>query len=571
MFFISPLTVPKLMGHIMSYAEKMKRILESADSAGPAFCGIARRRVRRLLRMIRIHDLLSAGRYPNCSLLAREFEVSTKTVQRDVDFMRDQLVLPIEYDRARHGFAYTRAVAQFPLITVSEGELVALLVAQKAVEQYRGTSFEKPLQTAFQKLVSSLGDEASVSLHELSEAVSFHYAGSSPRSDRGLRIAEQAVMSPDQLVEFDYLSLRARKPERRRVAPYHLACINNQWYLIARDQARQDLRTFASDTHWRRNEAEDFLSNGRRIFPFPKCFREALRRFEAGKTEGVRIRFDAVAARLVSERQWHKSQEIRQIAAGRDRVDDASRRRSRFGKLDPRVGRPRGSDRAGRPARSHYRETIRSMAAKYSPLASYVIIGQQISVKTLNLRKNDDRGIRTTNSARLVSWFKFFVCSICFFLMQAWENTTTFAMTETRALDPAAATGAASRQGDSGVRGGDRRDRLTLSCIEAQRIFASAPLLAKSFWLSWTTAALNGLPPRLELQPINIYELVTFYPWFRREAAGKTIIRVCRTLACAMAGSYAVKEEVLCGCRTRPARGTSRLRQRAADHAGRQI
>src|SRR4249920_1352969 len=73
-----------------------------------------------LVRMLRIHDMLSGGRYPNCSGLAREFEVSAKTVQRDVDFMRDQLVLPIEYDRRRHGFAYSRPVGQFPLITVSE-------------------------------------------------------------------------------------------------------------------------------------------------------------------------------------------------------------------------------------------------------------------------------------------------------------------------------------------------------------------------------------------------------------------------------------------------------------------
>ena len=48
---------------------------------------------------------------------------------------------------------------------------------------------------------------------------------------------------------------------------------------------------------------------------------------------------------------------------------------------------------------------------------------------------------------------------------------------------------------------------------------------------------------KLELTPVNILELVTFYPWFRREQAGKTIIRVCRTLACALAGSYDVREK----------------------------
>jgi NADH-quinone oxidoreductase subunit F len=48
---------------------------------------------------------------------------------------------------------------------------------------------------------------------------------------------------------------------------------------------------------------------------------------------------------------------------------------------------------------------------------------------------------------------------------------------------------------------------------------------------------------KLDLQPINILELVTFYPMFRQSAAGKTHIRVCRTLSCAMAGSYQVMEK----------------------------
>ncbi len=49
---------------------------------------------------------------------------------------------------------------------------------------------------------------------------------------------------------------------------------------------------------------------------------------------------------------------------------------------------------------------------------------------------------------------------------------------------------------------------------------------------------------KLELQPINILELVTFYPMFRQAPAGRKHIRVCRTLSCAMAGSYGVMEKV---------------------------
>ncbi len=56
-------------------------------------------------------------------------------------------------------------------------------------------------------------------------------------------------------------------------------------------------------------------------------------------------------------------------------------------------------------------------------------------------------------------------------------------------------------------------------------------------------SAMEWIAARLDLTPVNIIELVTFYPWFRREQAGKTIIRVCRTLACALAGSYEVKDK----------------------------
>ena len=49
---------------------------------------------------------------------------------------------------------------------------------------------------------------------------------------------------------------------------------------------------------------------------------------------------------------------------------------------------------------------------------------------------------------------------------------------------------------------------------------------------------------KLGLQPINILELVTFYPMFRQKPAGKTHIRVCRTLSCAMAGSYQLMENL---------------------------
>ena len=56
--------------------------------------------------------------------------------------------------------------------------------------------------------------------------------------------------------------------------------------------------------------------------------------------------------------------------------------------------------------------------------------------------------------------------------------------------------------------------------------------------------AVVWIAEKLGLPPINILELVTFYPMFRREAPGKTHIRICRTLSCAMAGGFELMENL---------------------------
>jgi NADH-quinone oxidoreductase subunit E len=56
--------------------------------------------------------------------------------------------------------------------------------------------------------------------------------------------------------------------------------------------------------------------------------------------------------------------------------------------------------------------------------------------------------------------------------------------------------------------------------------------------------AVEWIAARLELQPINIYELVTFYPMFHQKQVGKYHLRVCRTLSCALGGSYGLHEQL---------------------------
>src|SRR6185503_19434287 len=86
-----------------------------------------------LERMMKIHQAIQSGKFPNASSLASELEVSTKSIHRDLEFMRDRMGLPLEYAKSNNGYFYTQEVSGFPTLQITEGELFALLVAEKAL------------------------------------------------------------------------------------------------------------------------------------------------------------------------------------------------------------------------------------------------------------------------------------------------------------------------------------------------------------------------------------------------------------------------------------------------------
>jgi proteasome accessory factor B len=265
-----------------------------------------------LARMLRIHERLKGDRFPNCSQLALDLEVATKTVQRDIDFMRDRLDLPIEFDFRRNGFHYTSTVENFPTVQVTEQELIALFVAEKALAQYKGTPFEKPLHAAFQKLTEGLSDAVSFRWSDMDSAISFRSIGTTV-ADLELFETVSRVVLRSQELEFQYRKLGSTKYERRCVQPYHLGCIEHQWYLFAYDQDRQQMRTFVLA------RMRDVHPTGKRFsrpadFSLTKHLGDSFGVFkDGGKPQEIRIRFDSFAARLVRERQWHASQKIKEL------------------------------------------------------------------------------------------------------------------------------------------------------------------------------------------------------------------------------------------------------------------
>jgi predicted DNA-binding transcriptional regulator YafY len=115
----------------------------------------------------------------------------------------------------------------------------------------------------------------------------------------------------EEVVEFEYKKLDAKAYGKRRVEPWHLACVSGQWYLLGYDQTREARRIFVLARM--RN-----VCSAKRVFSSPrpgdgdiqKLFRNS---FQIWQTEDAKLLqivlcFSGRAAQLVRERNWHPSQ-----------------------------------------------------------------------------------------------------------------------------------------------------------------------------------------------------------------------------------------------------------------------
>jgi proteasome accessory factor B len=264
--------------------------------------------------MLRIHQRLGAGGYPNAATLARDIEVCTKTIHRDLEFMRDRLGLPLAFVPAHNGYHYTGPVENFPALQISEGELFALLVAEKALAVYRGTAFEARLTSAFRKISAGLPDSISLHLAEWEKTVSFHTSAEPLLNLEIFDRLAKAVAARHQL-QLRYRKPGRATPELRVVDPYHLGNINGDWFLFAHDHLRSSLRTFVPA---RILAAEP---TGKTFAP-PKKFslRDRLRDsfgIHSGTDQfAVVLHFNDRVADYIREKRWHPSQRLLERPGG---------------------------------------------------------------------------------------------------------------------------------------------------------------------------------------------------------------------------------------------------------------
>jgi predicted DNA-binding transcriptional regulator YafY len=269
-----------------------------------------------LERIAALDRAVRAGEYPNARSIARALEVGHRTVQRDVEFMRDRLGAPLTFDPRRNGYYYAEPAYRLPLMSLTEGELVALFLAERALQQYRGTPYAADLARAFAKVTSGLADRVTVDLGHLGDRHSFRTTAAASL-DPGLFSALEAAIRGRRRVTLAYYSASSDRETVREVDPYHLASVDGQWYLIGHCHLRGEVRMFAP-VRIRSLEATGATFDspvGFRIEDYLARSFAVLRGGE-GDAHRVRLRFRGEAVKYVRERRWHPSQVLEEEPGG---------------------------------------------------------------------------------------------------------------------------------------------------------------------------------------------------------------------------------------------------------------
>jgi predicted DNA-binding transcriptional regulator YafY len=120
----------------------------------------ARRRARgcgrsALTRIVHLHRRLSQERFVTSESLARELEVSSRTIMRDIACLRDELGAPIAWDAGTHTYTYTAHCDLLPLLRIDADEALALALAGKTFAAWGGSPLGKALTSALQKIKKS--------------------------------------------------------------------------------------------------------------------------------------------------------------------------------------------------------------------------------------------------------------------------------------------------------------------------------------------------------------------------------------------------------------------------------
>jgi predicted DNA-binding transcriptional regulator YafY len=264
-----------------------------------------------LARIYFIDRQIASGRYPNVNYLAREYEVGTATIYRDIEYMRDMLHAPIAYSAKHRGWYYEEKSFRLPARFTSASDMLALGMAKSLLTLYKNTPLYESAQRLLDNITAPLSPDES---DEVKQAAWYEKRiivpqVASARVNTEIWDLIVEAMKENRVVTFDYKGVWDKKYNPRLVRPYQLLFDTGVWYLYGHSEERNSIRIFSLSRMM--NVA---ITNEK--FSLPKDFDYCVK--NGGSYFGVfsgwkrryKITFDSNLVQDVQDRIWAADQKI---------------------------------------------------------------------------------------------------------------------------------------------------------------------------------------------------------------------------------------------------------------------
>ena len=269
-------------------------------------------------RVYKIEMLIRNHGHVSFQALLDELEISPATLKRDLDYLKDQLGAPIEYDRFLNGYRfgeeYRGQKHELPGLWFSERELYSLLMANQLLSEIDSEGvISRHMQPLLERIHQMLGT-GEADAKTLLKRVKIISSAKRPVSSQFFELVGEALLKRKRL-HMRYLTRGRGEVSERDVSPQRLVHYRTTWYVDAWCHTREKMLRFALDA------IEATSLTGARAKEVP--MRQVESEMDAGygiyagaKRQWATLRISAQAAQWVSREEWHPDQEGRWLEDG---------------------------------------------------------------------------------------------------------------------------------------------------------------------------------------------------------------------------------------------------------------
>ncbi len=265
-------------------------------------------------RLYRIYKRIKDGKYPSIKVLAKEEEVSERTIKRDISTLKYTLEAPIYYTKKYKGY-YLKEEWKFPFPELTAGELLTLFIANNLIRNLKNTPLYKTSIELSKKLESLFPEKITISDSEIEKILSIYLQPIKLKKDiiKTFDIIFNAIREKKRL-QIKYYTISRDEVSDRKIDPYHLFNFEGIWYLVAYCYKREEVRDFALDRILNikvLNEKFEIREN----FNIKDYLKKSFRIYKGGDEE-ISLHFDEYQARWIRERIWHENQKLEELKDG---------------------------------------------------------------------------------------------------------------------------------------------------------------------------------------------------------------------------------------------------------------